>query len=70
MTYEQFFKELKAGQLRPAYLFHGAEQLVKQTALEQLQKSCCPPDWRRSTTISSTLTPARATSSRRPKRCP
>ena len=42
MTYDQFFKDLKAGQLRPAYLFYGPEQLVKQTALEQLQKKLLP----------------------------
>ena len=42
MTYEQLFKDLKAGSVRPVYLFFGPEQLVKQSALEALQKKLLP----------------------------
>lgn len=42
MTYEQFFRDLKAGQLRPAYLFYGPEQLVRQSALDQLSQRLLP----------------------------
>lgn len=43
MTYEQLFKDIKAGTLRPAYLLYGPEQLVKQSTLDALQKKLLPP---------------------------
>lgn len=42
VTYEQLFKDIKTGTLRTAYLLHGPEQLVKQSALEALQKKLLP----------------------------
>ena len=42
MTYDQFFKEIKAGEIRPAYLFYGPEQLVKQSALDALREKVLP----------------------------
>lgn len=42
MTYEQFFKSVKAGDIRPAYLFYGPEVYVLAAALNELRKKLLP----------------------------
>ncbi len=42
MTHDQFFKSLKAGDVRPAYLFCGVEQHVKSSALQALRAKLLP----------------------------
>lgn len=42
MTHEQFFKSVKSGDVRPAYLFCGAEQHVKNSALQALKNQLLP----------------------------
>ena len=37
MTYDQLFRSVKAGDIRPAYLFYGPETYVLNSALEGLQ---------------------------------
>ena len=42
MTYDQLFKEIKAGGVRPAYLFYGPETYVLATALDALRAKLLP----------------------------
>lgn len=42
MKWDEFFAELKAGQLRQAYVFSGAEDYVKREALEKLRGAILP----------------------------
>ena len=42
MTYEQFFRTVKAGDIRPAYLFYGPETYVLGTALDALRRKLLP----------------------------
>ena len=43
MTWNDFFKALKAGDIAPVYLFAGPEALVKRQALEALRAKLLPP---------------------------
>ena len=42
MTHDQFFKSLKNGDVRPVYLFSGAEQHIKNSALQTLRAKLLP----------------------------
>ncbi|MBQ8954947.1 MAG: DNA polymerase III subunit delta [Clostridia bacterium] len=42
MTYDQLFKTIKAGDIRPAYLFYGPETYVLATALDALRGKLLP----------------------------
>ena len=37
MTYDQLFRSVKAGDIRPAYLFYGPETYVLNSALDALR---------------------------------
>ena len=42
MTYDQLFRSVKAGDIRPAYLFYGPETYVLNSALDALRKKLLP----------------------------
>ena len=42
MNHTEFFKRLKANELLPAYLFHGEEEFVKESAYSQLVQTIVP----------------------------
>lgn len=42
MTHDQFFKSLKSNDIRPIYVFSGAEQHVKASALQTLRAKLLP----------------------------
>ena len=42
MTYDQLFKTIKAGDIKPAYLFYGQETYVLNSALDALRKKLLP----------------------------
>ena len=42
MTYDQLFKSVKTGDIRPAYLFYGPEVYVMNSALEALRQKLLP----------------------------
>ena len=42
MTYDQLFKSVKAGDIRPAYLFYGPEVCVMNSALDALRQKLLP----------------------------
>ena len=43
MNYEQFFKDVRAGEIRPIYLLYGTEVLVRDSALSALTEKLMPP---------------------------
>ena len=43
MTWNEFYKSLDAGDIRPVYLFTGQEEYVKQEALSRLREKLLPP---------------------------
>lgn len=44
MTYRQFMREVKRGQISPVYLFEGEEAYLKRTALQALKKRIISPE--------------------------
>ena len=52
MKWNEFFKDIAAGNFRQAYLFTGPEEYVKREALEKLRAAILPVVWRRSTRLS------------------
>jgi len=42
MTHDQFFKSIKANDIRPVYVFSGVEQHIKASALQTLRAKLLP----------------------------
>ena len=42
MTYDQFFKDVKAGAIAPVYLFYGTERFVRDSAVDALRARLLP----------------------------